>query len=147
MERSLDRPVYAAAAVYVPAPPERVFALITDWPRHQEWMFMTTARLVGERELEAYTGVWPFGFLDTMTITHWEPPELLRVVHTGRVVRGRGAIRVRPCPGGSRVVWAEELEPPLGALGRAAWPLVRPLVVAVARHSLRRLGSLVTAGR
>ncbi|MGW4800385.1 SRPBCC family protein [Nonomuraea sp. MG754425] len=137
------KPVYAAAAVHVPAPPEQVFALITDWPRHQEWMLLTTARRVGERGLEAYTGVWPLGFLDTMTITHWEPPALLRVTHTGRLVRGRGAIRLFPQEGGSRVVWAEELLLPFGALGRAAWPLARPLVLALVRHCLRRLAALL----
>ncbi|MFG1694538.1 SRPBCC family protein [Nonomuraea sp. NPDC049309] len=140
------RPVYAAVAEHVAAPPEQVFALITDWPRHREWMFMTTARQVGEHGVEAYTGVRPFGFLDTMTITHWEPPSLLRVTHTGRLVRGRGAIRVRAVPGGSRVVWAEELDLPLGLLGQAAWPLLRPLVTAVARHSLRKLAALAAAG-
>ncbi|MGR6918941.1 SRPBCC family protein [[Actinomadura] parvosata] len=135
--------MYAAAAAHVPAPPEQVFALITDWPRHHEWMLLTTARQVGADRLEAYTGVWPLGFLDTMTITHWEPPTLMRVLHTGRVVRGRGAIRVRPQGNGSRVVWAEELELPLGPLGRAAWPLVRPVAAAFARHCLRRLARLL----
>ncbi|MEV4567951.1 SRPBCC family protein [Nonomuraea sp. NPDC049419] len=139
------RAVYAAAAAHVPAPPEQVFALITDWPRHPEWMFMTTARRVGADGLEAYTGLRPFGFLDTMTITHWEPPFLMRVDHTGRVVRGRGAIRVRPEGDGSRVVWAEELLLPFGALGVAAWPFIRPLVNAVARRSLRKLAALLPA--
>ncbi|TMR90071.1 SRPBCC family protein [Nonomuraea basaltis] len=140
----MGRPVYMAAAVKVPAPPAQVFALITDWPRHRDWMFLTTARQVGRDAIEAYTGVWPFGFLDTMTITHWEPPALVRVEHTGRVVRGRGAIRVRPCAGGSRVIWAEELRPPFGVLGRVLWPLVRPVGVALARRSLRKLAALVT---
>lgn len=138
----MGRPVYMAAAVQVAAPPEQVFALIIDWPRHHEWMFMTTARQVGRDGIEAYTGVRPFGFLDTMTITHWEPPTLLRVEHTGRVVRGRGAIRVRPWAGGSRVVWAEELRPPFGPLGRLAWPVVAPVGVALVRRSLRKLGAL-----
>ncbi|MFC4012084.1 SRPBCC family protein [Nonomuraea purpurea] len=137
------RPVYAAAAVHVTAPPEQVFALITDWPRHREWMFMTTARQVGEHAVEAYTGVWPFGFLDTMTITHWQPPTLVRVTHTGRLVRGRGAIRVRACAHGSRVIWAEELHLPFGPAGHALWPLARPLAVALARHSLRTLAGLL----
>ncbi|MFG1709793.1 SRPBCC family protein [Nonomuraea sp. M3C6] len=136
------RPVYAAAAVHVPAPPEQLFALIIDWPRHQEWMFMTTARQVGQDVIEAYTGVWPFGFLDTMTITHWEPPALLRVTHTGRVVRGRGAIRVVPHERGSRVIWAEELRLPFGPLGRALWPLAHPVAVALVRRSLRKLSAL-----
>ncbi|WP_345578438.1 SRPBCC family protein [Nonomuraea rosea] len=137
------RPVYAAAAVHVPAPPEQVFALITDWPRHEEWMFMTSACQVGPDAVEAYTGVWPLGFLDTMTITHWEPPALVRVTHTGRLVRGLGAIRVRPEHGGSRVIWAERLHLPFGPLGRALWPLVRPASMALVRHSLRKLAKLL----
>ncbi|PZG18096.1 SRPBCC family protein [Nonomuraea aridisoli] len=140
----MTKPVYAAAAVQVAAPPEQVFALVTDWPRHREWMFMTSARLVGERTLEAYTGVGPIGFLDTMTITCWEPPELMLVTHTGRFVRGRGAIRVRPHDGGSRVVWAEELEPPFGVLGRFLWPVARPVALALLRRSLRKLATLAT---
>ncbi|WP_235030814.1 SRPBCC family protein [Nonomuraea solani] len=138
------KPIYAAAAAHLPAPPEQVFALITDWPRHQEWMFMTTARTVGDYGLEAYTGVRPFGFLDTMTITHWEPPTLLRVTHTGRLVRGLGAIRVSAQAGGSRVVWAERLELPFGPLGRAGWPFVRPIALALVRRSLRKLATLLT---
>ncbi len=138
--------VYVGAAVEVAAPQEEVFALITDWPRHREWMFMTTARQVGPGALEAYTGVRPFGFLDTMTITRWEPPRLVLVDHTGALVRGRGAIRVTPAGAGSRVVWAEELAPPFGVLGRALWPLVAPVVSALARHSLRRLARLAESG-
>ncbi|SDI29171.1 SRPBCC family protein [Nonomuraea jiangxiensis] len=140
------RPVYAAAAVHVPAPQEQVFALITDWPRHREWMFLTTARQVGRDGVEAFTGVGPLGFLDTMTITRWEPPDLVCVTHTGRVVRGRGAIRVSPRDGGSRVVWAEELYLPFGPLGRAVWPFARPVGLALLRHSLRKLAALAHPG-
>ncbi|WP_327581805.1 SRPBCC family protein [Nonomuraea sp. NBC_00507] len=142
----MGRPVYLAAAVQVAAPPERVFALITDWPRHREWMTLTTARQAGPGAIEAYTGVRPFGFLDTMTITHWQPPALVRVEHTGRVVRGRGAIRVRPRAGGSRVIWAEELWLPFGPLGRAVWPIVRLVGAAFACRSLRRLAVLAERG-
>ncbi|RVX40791.1 polyketide cyclase/dehydrase/lipid transport protein [Nonomuraea polychroma] len=143
----MGRPVYVAAAVQVAAPPEQVFALITDWPRHQEWMFLTTARQAGPDTIEAYTGVRPFGFLDTMTITHWRPPALVRVEHTGRIVRGRGAIRVLARAGGSRVVWAEELWPPFGLLGRVVWPIARLVSVAFARRSLRKLAVLAERDR
>ncbi|WP_223168174.1 SRPBCC family protein [Nonomuraea sp. SYSU D8015] len=136
------KPVYMGAAVEVAAPPERVFAVLTDWPRHREWMFLTSARQVGPDRIEAYSGVRPFGFLDTMTITHWEPPALVRVEHTGRVVRGRGAIRVRPSAGGTRVVWAEELLLPFGVLGRALWPVAAPIAAALVRRSLRKLAAL-----
>ncbi|WP_336206969.1 SRPBCC family protein [Nonomuraea sp. LPB2021202275-12-8] len=136
--------VYAAAAVHVPAPPEQVFALVTDWPRQREWMFMTSARQVAEDRIEAYTGIRPFGFLDVMTITAWDPPSLVRMRHIGRLVRGEGVIRVQACEGGSRVIWGERLRPPFGVLGRALWPLARLLTVMLARHSLRKLGRLLS---
>ncbi len=136
--------VYASAAVHVPAPPEQVFALITDWPRHREWMFMTSARQVGTGRVEAYTGIRPFGFLDVMTITAWEPPTLVRMRHIGRLVRGEGVIRVQAREGGSRVIWGERLRPPFGPLGRVLWPLARPVTVMLARRSLRKLGRLLS---
>ncbi|MEV4549278.1 SRPBCC family protein [Nonomuraea wenchangensis] len=143
----MGRAVYVGAAVEVAAPPEQVFALLTDWDRQREWMFLTSTRQVATDAVEAYTGVWPVGFMDTMTITRWEPPELVVMEHTGRLVRGRGAFRVRALGSGSRVIWTEELLAPFGALGRAGWPLVRPLAKAVFRHSLRELAALVAAER
>ncbi|MED7924131.1 SRPBCC family protein [Nonomuraea sp. LP-02] len=143
----MGRAVYVGAAVEVAAPPEQVFALLTDWARQREWMFLTDTRQVAPDAVEAYTGVRPVGFLDTMTITRWEPPELVVMEHTGRLVRGRGAFRVRALGSGSRVIWTEELVAPFGALGRAGWPLVRPLAKAVFRHSLRKLAALATAER
>ncbi|MFI6597248.1 SRPBCC family protein [Nonomuraea sp. NPDC050536] len=136
--------VYTAAQQIVAAPPERVFALVTDWPRHREWMFMTDARQVAPGRVEAYTGLRPFGFLDTMTITRWEPPHVLVVEHTGRLVRGLGVIRVLPHPAGSRIIWAERLEPPLGPLGHALWPLARAVARPLARRSLRTLAELLS---
>jgi hypothetical protein len=66
------------------------------------------------------------------------------VRHTGSVVRGEGIFEVFALPGGrSRFVWTEELDLPLGRLGRAGWPLVRPAMVAGARASLRRLARYV----
>lgn len=128
--------------VEVPAPPERVFALVTDWPRHHEWMFMTTAEQVAADRVEAYTGIWPLGFLDTMTITRWEPPILLQVEHTGALLRGRGVVRIEPHQGGSRVIWAERVELRWWAV--PFWPVAHALSVALARRSLRKLVGLLS---
>ena len=49
------------------------------------------------------------------------------MLHTGRVVRGPGIFEVRPRNAGATVVWTEQLDLPLGALGRAVWPLLKPL--------------------
>ncbi len=138
-----------SVSVDAPATPERVFAVLTDWPRHDEWMVLTSARVTagdghsaGSR-LVAFSGVGPVGFLDTMEITRWEPPRTVAVRHTGRLVRGIGLFHVLPREdGGSTIVWEEELELPFGPLGRFGWPLVRPLGTALLRHSLRRLAVL-----
>jgi len=86
------------------------------------------------------------GVLDTMLITSWEPPRRVDVRHTGRVVRGTGTFEVRPRDGGgSTFVWTEGLDLPLGALGRAGWPLVRPVMAAGVRLSLRRFAAYAQA--
>jgi hypothetical protein len=98
--------------------------------------------------IEAFTGVGPLGFLDRMEITLWEPPRRCHVLHLGRVVRGTGAFEVEPLPGDrSRFVWREDLELPLGLLGRLGWPIVRPAFAAGVQLSLRRFARWVEAGR
>jgi hypothetical protein len=87
------------------------------------------------------------GFVDPMEITLWEPPHRCHVLHTGRVVRGTGAFEVEARGAGSRFVWREDLELPLGLLGRLGWPLVRPLFWYGVRLSLRRFARWVEASR
>lgn len=135
---------------HVAAPAERAWAVLVDWDVHDRWMLLTRARggaAVGE-PVEAFTGLGRVGFLDTMTITQWEPPHRAVVRHTGRLVRGSGAFEVFPTgPGASRVVWSEWVQLPLGLLGRVVWPLLRPLLRAAVQLSLRRLARYVEAGR
>jgi uncharacterized protein YndB with AHSA1/START domain len=135
--------------VDVDAPPQRVWAALTDWVHQGEWMLATDVRTVdGDAQdlggrIAARTGV-PLpggrhvGVLDTMVITRWDPPRRVDVRHLGRVVRGDGVFEVRPRGEGSTFVWTEVLDLPLGALGRAGWPLVRPAMAAGVRLSLRR---------
>jgi uncharacterized protein YndB with AHSA1/START domain len=134
----------------VEAPAQQVWDLLTDWEQHDGWMLLTRAEGghgVGET-LSAFTGVGPVGFLDTMTITVWEPPHRAVVRHTGRLVRGSGAFEVEALAGArSRVVWSEWIELPLGVLGRLAWPLVRPVLRQFVQVSLRRLARQAEGGR
>ena len=143
--------------VDVEAPPEQVWAALVDWDRQGEWMLLTDVRAgrqggqgVGG-ELAAVTGVRlprgllggrRLGVLDTMLITSWDAPRRVDVRHTGRVVRGTGTFEVLPrTGGGSTFVWTEGLDLPLGALGRAGWPLVEPAFVAGVRLSLKRFAT------
>ena len=129
------------------APAERVFDVLTDWPRHAEWMPFTSAEggdKVGD-ELRAWTGVGPVGFLDTMIITDWRDGRRVAVRHTGRLVRGEAWFKVVPEGPGSRVVWAERIDLPLGPLGRAGWLVAGPVVKAFLTLGLRRLAALSEA--
>ena len=137
---------HIAIDVVVDAPPQAVWEAVTDWPRQSEWMLGTKVRStelggvgVGGG-LEAFTGVGRAGFLDTMIITEWDPPWKCVVRHTGQVVKGLGIFEVLALPGGrSRFVWAEELDLPLGVLGRIGWPVVRPGFAWGVRRSLQKL--------
>jgi carbon monoxide dehydrogenase subunit G len=142
--------------VDVDAPPERVWAAITDWPRQGEWMFATDVREVDgparrlHGRMVARTGL-PLpggrhvGVVDTMVITEWEPPRRAVVQHTGRIVRGPGIIEVEPRGDGARVVWTERLHPPFGLLGEIGAVLIRPFFVAGVRFSFRRFGRFARA--
>jgi hypothetical protein len=131
--------------VVVEAPVEQTWAAAVDWDRQGEWMLGTRVRGTAQDGvgvgggIEAFTGVGRLGFLDTMEITAWDPPQRCAVLHTGRVVRGTGLFEVRELGEERSVfVWSEQLELPLGALGRLGWPVVRPLFLAGVRRSLDR---------
>ena len=65
--------------VPVAAPAAQVFAALTDWDTQGEWMLGTRVTGVGPQRrasgdrLEAFTGVGPLGFLDTMVVSDWVP--------------------------------------------------------------------------
>ena len=131
--------------VQVDAPVARTWAAATDWDKQGEWMLGTRVRGTAQGGqgigggVEAFTGKGPLGFLDTMEITAWDPPYRCDVLHTGRVVRGTGTFEVRELDETrSTFCWSEDLELPLGALGRLGWPLVRPLLLSGVRRSLDR---------
>jgi hypothetical protein len=132
-------------SVAIAASPETVFAAMTDWARQGEWMLATKVRVrIGDgasvgSELVAVTGYGPFVVADTMRITRWDPPINCDVEHTGMVVRGTGTFEVRPRGRhGSAFVWSEQLDPPLGAVGRVGWRGAQPAVRWGLRKSLQR---------
>ena len=136
-------------SIGIDAPPERVWAAVTDWPRHGEWMLATDVREVDgpARRLHgrmiARTGL-PLpggrhvGVPDTMVITEWEPPSRVVVQHTGRIVRGPGIVEIESRGDGAVLTWTERLHPPYGLLGEAIAWVVRPFFAAGVRFSLRR---------
>ena len=149
-----DDRVELTIPVDVGVPATVLWTAVTDWPGQSDWMLGTRVELTGgDRRsvgstLRAVTGAGPLGVADTMEITRWDPPRRCDVIHTGRVLRGSGWFAVEPLEAGRcRVVWEERLELPLGRLGRAGWPVVRPLARAGLRLGLRRFARLVTGNR
>jgi len=140
-------------SVDVNASADRVFAAMVDWSAQGRWIPATTVtpgrnegRGVGG-ELSAFTGVGKVGVLDTMVITRWDTPERVDVLHTGRVVRGIGIMRVEVLDEStSRFYWAEDLDLPLGPVGRLGWPLVKPAFALGMRQALGKFASLVEIG-
>ena len=140
--------------VEVAAPAEGVWNAVTDWERQGEWMLATRVDVTspgdGRRSgatLRAVTGVGPLRFTDAMQIVEWLPPRRCVVRHLGRIVRGEGVFEVVPAGPGAVVRWSELLDLPFGRLGRAGWPLARPVVRAGMAFSLRRFAKKCVAGR
>jgi carbon monoxide dehydrogenase subunit G len=133
------------AAVDVPATAEEVWAVLVDWPRHGEWVPLTRAEggAAEGTQVEAWTGVGPVGFLDTMVISDWKPPHRVEVRHTGRLVRGKGRFDLVDLPGGRcRVTWSELIDLPLGPAGRVGWIAIGPAARAMLRTALHRLAKM-----
>ena len=62
----------------------------------------------------------------------------MEVDHTGELVRGIGVFRVERAGPGSRFVWREEVDLPLGRLGQLGSLVIKPLLAAGVALSLRR---------
>ena len=96
--------------------------------------------------IAAFTGVGRLGFLDTMTITTWNPPHVCDVIHTGRVVRGTGRFEVQEVDASnSKFIWSEDLKLPLGLIGQFGFAFVQPLIVAGIRRSLVKFATQTSA--
>lgn len=145
-----DDRVELTIPIDVGVPGAVLWETVTDWPGQSDWMLGTRVELTGGdgrsvgSTLRAVTGAGPLAVADTMEITEWTArdggPRRAVVRHTGNLVRGEGVFAVVELgPRRSRFVWTELLDLPLGALGRAGWPLVRPAFRAGVALSLRRM--------
>lgn len=132
--------------VDIKSSPEKVFDYLTDWPAQSEWIFATYveirtpgfAKEVGG-EIAAFTGFGPIGFWDYMTITKWEYPHIVDVIHTGKVVKGTGTMRVeKTSDTTTRFYWAEDLQIPLGLIGKIGFGILKPIFLSGVQSSLNK---------
>lgn len=135
----------------IQAPVERVWEVLIDWEAQPRWMVdaRSVAVLTPHREglgvvLRCRT-VIAGGLVvtDDMETTEWSERSTIGVRHLGRLIRGVGAFDLEPTAEGTRLVWWEEFDPPLGRIGElVAGAAVVPLVNRVFRSSLARLKAL-----
>lgn len=134
--------------------PADAFAAMVDLRAQERWMIATrlypvaSAVAVPERgsRVAAFTGVGGLGFLDTMTVTAFDPPHRWVVAKDGRLLRGVGTMQVQVTAEGCRACWTNELTPPLGRLGHLVFRLVGPLASAALQACLRRLAAQLRRG-
>jgi hypothetical protein len=97
--------------------PDRAWAALTDLAEHGRHVPLTEVEvpdggLVLGAEVVARTGLGPLAMADRMLVTALEPGRRLRLVKTGRLLRGWADVTVAPepqAPGGSLVEWTEAL--------------------------------------
>lgn len=144
----MSRTVTVDTTLPVAAPAADLWAHVTDWSRHSEWIPLTRtetlggeARGVGGR-FRAWSGVGPIGFWDPMTVTRWEPqPDgsgFCAVVHTGRIVRGDAEITVTAAGDRrSTLQWVEHFQ--LGPAGSLGWRIGSPFLERAVGRALAKL--------
>jgi carbon monoxide dehydrogenase subunit G len=136
------------------APRETVWAVLTRWERQPEWMLdaKDVEVLTPVREGEGVTIRCPTNLLgvtvdDVMRVTGWRAPSYLEVTHLGRIITGTGAFELEELADDrTRVTWWEEVDPPLGAVGRLGAELVvLPVIRRIFARSLANLAALAEA--
>jgi uncharacterized protein YndB with AHSA1/START domain len=140
------------ASVIVNAPAERVFRAFCNWEKQSEWIPFTKVRVVrgdgGEGSLvEAITAIGPAALRDEIEVVKVNAPYEVRVVHTGKVLRGPGAMRCTAMSGNrTQVVLHEWFHLPGGRAARVAWPVLWPGSKVGFTTALKKFGRLVEQG-
>ena len=140
-------------AATLPAPPEVVWRLVTDWERQGDWMLEASDFVVISShregigvESEATIKIGGIKTRDRIRVVGWEPGHRLAIEHLGWV-SGTGEIYLTPSgPGRSHVFWREELHPPLGLLGAIGLSLFKPVMKRIFERDVRVLTELAGRG-
>ena len=133
----------------VPGTPEIVWDLITDWERQGDWMLEARDfEVIGDQRsgvgvrARATVSIAGLTTTDTVLVTGWEPERRLALRHEGWV-SGTGEMTLTPAGlSRTKLLWTEELEPPLGALGAVGLTAFKPIMRRVFERDLRVLGEL-----
>jgi uncharacterized protein YndB with AHSA1/START domain len=136
-------------SVDIAAPLSEVWDAAADLEGHVRWMadvesieFGSEVRQGAGTEMRVATRVGPFRTVDVMTVTEWEPPRRISVLHRG-FFTGRGEFDISPVGGATRFTWTEDIHFPWRVGGPIAAFVARPVLTLIWRRNLRRLKTLV----
>jgi uncharacterized protein YndB with AHSA1/START domain len=132
----------------IDAPPDRVWADVSDLASHVEWMvdarsirFVSATTSGVGTEFICQTRIGPLRLRDRMTVTEWVPGRCIGIRHRGAVDgEGRFVLKRRTL-GGTKFVWEERLHFPWWLGGSVGTVVVRPLLKRVWRHNLAALAA------
>lgn len=134
-------------SVFIPAPPEAVWADLSRLESHTEWMadaegieFLGETRTGVGTRIAVATRVGPFRTNDVMEFTAWDPPKTMGVHHQG-LFTGSGRFTLAAEAGGTRFTWSEQIRFPWFLGGPVGAWAARPILGAIWRRNLRRLAA------
>jgi uncharacterized membrane protein len=152
LESSPSSTAEVTVSVIVNAPAARVYAAFVDWKTQGKWIPFTTVEVtdgdggVGST-IEAVTAIGPAALRDVMVVDELDPPYQVRVMHTGKILKGPGIMRFTAMGGDrTQLVWHEWFQLPKGIAGKAVWPLLWPTSKVSLQQALKRFARLVEAG-
>ena len=135
--------------VDIAAPVSEVWNAAADLTGHVRWMadvesieFGSDASQGAGTKMRVATRVGPFRTVDVMTVTAWEPPRTISVLHQG-FFTGRGEFDISPIGGATRFTWTEEIDFPWRVGGPIAAIVARPVLTLIWRRNLQRLKALL----
>ena len=132
---------------FIPATPKAVWADLSRLESHVEWMtdakhieFLTDIRQGVGTTYRVATRIGPLRTSDLLTVTVWNPPREMGVVHRG-VFTGSGRFVLERVATGTRFLWHETIRFPWHLGGPVGSLLARPVLAATWRGNLRRLAA------
>lgn len=142
-------PVELEMSIGIRASSEKVWSYLVDWDNLDRWMteasdFKVTSPHREGVGVTARATITMAGITtdDPVRVTRWEPPSVLEIEHLGWV-SGLGLMECVPEWSGTRLLWKEKLNPPLGVLGAVGIRAFKPIMRSVFEKDLALLKKLV----
>ncbi|MBA8794492.1 hypothetical protein FHX74_002111 [Friedmanniella endophytica] len=144
-------------SVMVGASIERTWSALIDWHGQEDWIPMTTMRVIGERStgigtrIKAFHGLrlgpLPLGLIDNFVVTDWQQPTTVEVLHLGPYFTGVGLFEL--AFRGDEKTWVSVVEVfdlPLAKVTEVGARLANPVLHVGLQASLRTFARTVEQG-